>query len=47
VFSAYMDFKTDKYAFWYHGEKYELSEKALILLMSKMELYFNITSQKE
>jgi hypothetical protein len=47
VFSAYMDFKTDKYAFWYHGEKYELSEKALILLMSKMELYFNITAQKE
>lgn len=41
IFSAYMDFKTPKYAFWYHGEKYQLNEKKLLLLMTKMELYFN------
>jgi hypothetical protein len=40
IFSAYMDFKSPKYAFWYHGEKYQVTEKKLLMLMTKMELYF-------
>lgn len=42
VFSAYMDFKTPKYAFWYHGDKYPIEEKELVLMLTKFELYFNL-----
>jgi hypothetical protein len=42
VFSAYMDFKTPKYAFWYHGNKYPLEEKDLVTMLTKFELYFNL-----
>tara|TARA_B100000900_G_C20513858_1_gene689178 strand:- start:42 stop:569 length:528 start_codon:yes stop_codon:yes gene_type:complete len=42
VFSAYMDFKTPKYAFWYHGDKYPIAEKDLVLMLTKFELYFNL-----
>ena len=42
VFSAYMDYKTPKYAFWYHGNKYPIQEKELITMLMKFELYFDI-----
>lgn len=42
VFSAYMDFKTPKYAFWYHGDKYPIQEKDLISMLTKFELYFRL-----
>lgn len=42
IFSAYMDFKTPKYAFWYQGIKYPLEERKLHQMIEKFKLYFNI-----
>lgn len=42
IFSAYMDFKTPKYAFWYNGQKYPIEEKDLVAMLTKFELYFDL-----
>lgn len=42
IFSAYMDFQTPKFAFWYNGNKYPITEKSLTVLLEKLELYFDL-----
>jgi len=42
VFSAYMDFQTPKFAFWYNGNKYPIEEKSLLTMLEKLELYFDL-----
>ena len=42
IFSAYMDFKNPKYAFWYKGNKYPIEERKLIQMIEKFKLYFDI-----
>lgn len=42
IFSAYMDFQTPKFAFWYNGNKYMIEEKQLIQMLEKFRLYFDL-----
>ena len=44
IFSAYMDFKNPKYAFWYKGNKYPIEERKLIQMIEKFKLYFDTVS---